>query len=121
MVHLKTKKNLKMSLRPIYQITDEELFHTMNEIVDETYTVQLFFKNAIYYKECLQRLQNKFEVEAEGLVVLADKSVYKISVLCLTRGEGNTTHGFVSYIYLANYIRVYWNNKQKKILFYAEQ
>lgn len=107
-------------LRTFYQVTDLELSHTTNEVEDKIYTLNLFFKNLEDYKECLKELHNIFKFQAIGKVFLSQNSAYQVSVLDLTRVDTDMIHGFVSYESNSNLVRVYWNNKQKKILFYTE-
>jgi hypothetical protein len=111
---------LRGMLRTIYQVTDKELYNYTNEAADETYSIQLYFLETYAYDECLKRLANIFQIEDEGRTVHHGKVTYKVCVTGLSRGEGNDQQGFHSFTYNNKYIRVYWNNKQKKILFYSE-
>jgi hypothetical protein len=107
-------------LRTIYQTTDKELYNYTNENADDVYSIQLYFRENREYDECLTRLNKFFQVTGEGRTVHYHEQVYKVSISGLTKGEGNIEHGFSSFTYNDKYIRVYWNNKQKKILFFSE-
>lgn len=110
-----------MTLRTICRITDVELFHLTPESVEDIYNLNLFFKNHLDYQDCIKKIASRFNIESQGEVILLNIPVYKISILNLTRGEGDTTHGFFSYHYDANYIRVYWNNNNKEVIFQGKQ
>lgn len=107
-------------LRTIYQVTDKELYNYTNDSAEDVYSIQLYFYETRDYEECLKRIGKAFQVQDEGRTVHHQKVAYKISVTGLTRGEGNHEHGFHSFTYNDKYIRVYWNNNQKKLLFYSE-
>jgi hypothetical protein len=107
-------------LRPIYQATDAELYNCTNEVEDELYSIQLYFNDTNHYDECIARIGNRFNVQAEGRTVHHQQVTYKVTVAGLTRGEDNDQHGFRSYHFNNNYIRVYWNNNQKRVIFSTE-
>jgi len=107
-------------LRPIYQATDTELYNYTNEVADELYSIQLYFNDERSCEECIARLGSRFQVHAEGRTVHQQQVTYKVTITGLTRGEGNDQHGFRSYHYNDNYVRVYWNNNQKKVMFSAQ-
>lgn len=107
-------------LRTIYQTTDKELYNYTNENADDVYSIQLYFHERRDAEECIARLRSRFQVDDEGRTVHYQQVVYKVAIIGLTSGEGNIEHGFHSFTYNDKYIRVYWNNKQKKVLFYSE-
>jgi hypothetical protein len=107
--------------RPFYEITDNELFHFSNGVANEIYSLQLYFRTEREYNDCLVRLNNRLQVNGEGLILHYDERVYKLNIGDLTRGEGNIEHGYHSYSYLSHYIRVYWNNRTKRITFFHQE
>lgn len=107
-------------LRTIYQVTNKELYNYTNESEDNIYSIQLYFLEKHDYEECLNRLSKVFQVEGEGETVHHQKVTHKVLVKGLTRAEDNDQHGFHSLTFHDKYVRVYWNNNQKKILFYSE-
>lgn len=101
-----------------YIIGERELYHMTNDVTDGLYSMQLYFEDEYYYNECFKKIKDVFNVSVEGRVVLNRIGVYKLNILELTPSEGNIEHGFHGYTYKEFYIRVYWTNRKKQILFY---
>ncbi len=105
-------------LRTFYQITEKELYHIVLDSDEEIYTLNLFFVDEYFYQECIHKLKGKLQLQEEGYTFLNFKGTYKISLQGLTLNDRNDLHGFRSYLQNKKLIRVYWNNKNKTIIFY---
>jgi len=107
--------------RPICRIDDKVLYHTTNREENDVYSLQLYFfaENKNEYVDCVKRIQNSFKVIDEGETILSSTNVFKVSITDLIQNDNDNEHGFVSYTFENNYIRVYWNNNKKEIIFYS--
>lgn len=107
--------------RPICRIEGKFLYHTTNSEENDIYSLQLYFyaENKYEYLDCVKRIQKSFKVIDEGETKLSNTNVFKVSITDLNQNEVDNDHGFVSYTFENNYIRVYWNNNKKEIIFYS--
>lgn len=112
-----------ISVRPFYSLSDKEIYHQTSEVIEDKYTINLYFytDTDYYYQECMKRLHGKLSYRDRGLTVLYLRNFYQISIDNLDRGEGNMEHGFIDYTFNNFYIRLYWNNNKKTIIFYAPE
>lgn len=110
------------AVKSFYSLTNKELYNITPALTGDKYALKLYFYDDArhYYEECLKRLSGAFSLIDNGSVVHYRVFAFQISITDLERGEGSIEHGFTSYTFNNNYIRLYWNNNKKEIIFHKE-